>query len=97
MEYLSELINIFLLYSLRKCLHVDESKLLGCDRFRRTNKNFFCLSDAYDTDNLNFKWSNGPKADKVKVEDEELSQFTLLHTDARQGFQQYSDGKHHTC
>ncbi|XP_074614033.1 glycine receptor subunit alpha-2-like isoform X1 [Acropora palmata] len=49
---------------------------------------------AYDTDNLNFKWSNGPKADKVRVEDDELSQFTLLHTDALQDFQQYSDGPH---
>lgn len=31
------------------------------------------------------------------MEDEELSQFTLLYTDALEEFQQYSDGKHHTC
>ncbi|XP_068744108.1 glycine receptor subunit alpha-2-like [Montipora capricornis] len=49
---------------------------------------------AYGTDQLVFKWPNDSKAKKIMVEDDQLSQLSLISTHALQDSQHYSDGPH---
>lgn len=54
---------------------------------------FFCFLDAYVKHQLDYKWSGGNKADKIRVQDKHLSQLSQIHTEALKGFEYYTDGK----
>lgn len=52
------------------------------------------FSDAYTTNQLDYKWLEGSRADKISVKDEHLSQMKLIHTDALKDIEYYPDGEH---
>jgi len=49
---------------------------------------------AYVKHQLDYKWSGGNKADKIRVQDKHLSQLSQIHTEALKGFEYYTDGTH---